>query len=154
MILEMGLTNLLVEIGEYFSVGDLRLDEEGSGALRFGARMIVNLQYRPGDDAFFLYAILGAPPPSLDLYRDLLAANLFWDGTSGATLSLSNDDPPNVVLTQAFDWRGKTGAQFAQTIETFAAVAQDWSEMLSGETADRPATPSPSSKEMSSMIRI
>jgi hypothetical protein len=154
MTLEMGLTNLLAEIGQYFAVGDLSLDEEGGGALRFGARTIVNLQYRPGEDVFFFYALLGAPAPDLDIYRDLLAANLFWSGTSGATLALSNDNPPNVVLTQAFDWRGKTGAQFARTIETFADVARDWSEMLSGESEDRSATSTPSATDMTAMIRI
>jgi hypothetical protein len=149
---EIGLKNLLAEIGQHFSVGDLRLDAEGAGALRFGARTIVNLQYRPEEDVFFLYALLGAPAPRLDIYRDLLAANLFWEGTSGATLALSHDDPPNVVLTQAFDWRGKTGAQFARTIEIFADVAGDWREMLSRESEDRQAAPSDG--EMAAIIRI
>ncbi|MGJ0508584.1 MAG: type III secretion system chaperone [Methylocystis sp.] len=154
MSIEMALRNLLAEIGQHFSFGELRLDEERGCALRFGGRTTVNLQYRDEDDAFYLYAILGAPPPRLETYRDLLGANLFWEGTSGATLSLSNDDPPRVVLSQAFDWRGKTGAQFARTIETFAAVVGDWAEMLSGESDRGQATAAPLNAEMAAMIRV
>jgi hypothetical protein len=154
MTMDPALKNLLVELGDHLLVGDMTFDADAGCALRFGDRMTVNLQYRPADDVFYLYADLGAPPPCVEIYRDLLAANLFWEGASGATLSLSGDDPPHVVLAQSFGWRGKTGAQFGGVVSTFANVAQDWSEMLSGETEAGARAPSPEAAEMVGLLRV
>lgn len=132
MQIDPSLQNMLSELGQHLSVGEVRLDAEARCAFRFGGRMTINLRFHAPDDQFCFYADLGAPAPSIEIYRDLLGANLFWRGASGATLSLSNDDPPHVILAQIFGWRGRTGAQFAREIETFANVAQDWAETLSG----------------------
>jgi hypothetical protein len=150
MTIDPALKILLEELGQCLSLGEVALDAEGGCALRFGEKATVNLQYRPAEEEFYFYSDLGAPPASVALYQDLLAANLFWQGTAGATLSLSDDDPAHVVIAQAFGWRGRTGAELARAIDAFANMAQDWSEILAGETG---ASEAPR-RDFETMLRV
>lgn len=145
MELDPALKGLMDELGERLGVGTIAFDENGGWALRLGDAPQVNLQYRADAEAFDLYADLGAPAAGPDLYGDLLRGNLFWGLTFGATLSLSGDDPPHVILAQAAPWRGQTAANFAARLERFANVAEDWAEVVSekpDDDLDAPAAPS------------
>lgn len=93
------LRSLISELGSRMNLPALRLDESGGCALEFNERITVSLQYREAENQLWMYAILGHIPDGVPkLYEKLLQANLFWRHTFGATLSLSGDAPPNVVL--------------------------------------------------------
>lgn len=137
------LTMLMAELGQRMGLGELALDADGACALRFDGRSVINLQHRPTEDALWLYADLGAPASGPALYGDLLRGNLFWRTTFGATLSLSGDEPPHVILALPVAWRGLTGAQLAGRLETFLHTVEDWAELVAdrGDAADTDGPP-------------
>lgn len=130
MTIDPALTTLMAELGQRMGLGELALDGDGGCALRFDGRSVVNLQYRANEDALWLYADLGEPASGPEIYADLLRGNLFWRTTFGATLSLSGDVPPHVIMALPTAWRGLNGAQLAAKLETFLNTVEDWSELV------------------------
>jgi Tir chaperone protein (CesT) family len=143
MIDDPALAMLMAELGQRMGLGELALDADGACALRFDGRSVINLQHRPNEDALWLYADLGVPASGPALYGDLLRGNLFWRTTFGATLSLSGDEPPHVILALQIPWRGLTGAQLASRLESFLHTAEDWGELVAdrGDGADADGRP-------------
>ena len=136
MTLDSGLELLISELGQKMGLGHLALDAEGACALRFDGRAIVNMQYRPDQDALWLYADLGIPASGPELYADLLRGNLFWRATLGATLSLSGDEPAHVILAQSMPWRGLNGNELAAKLETFLNTVEDWEALIADREGD------------------
>ena len=136
MTLDPGLALLIGELGQKMGLGHLALDAEGPCALRFDGRAIVNMQYRPDEDALWLYTDLGIPASGPELYADLLRGNLFWRATLGATLSLSGDEPPHVVLALSTPWHGLNGIELAAKLETFLNTVEDWEALIADREGD------------------
>lgn len=125
------LVALVRELGQLLGLTDLQLDETGGCALVFDQRHTLSLQYRETENALWLYADLGAVRErSADRYELLLQANLFWQTTLGATLSLSGDTPPHVVLARALHWPGMGGSALVAAVTTFLHTVEDWQEKL------------------------
>lgn len=118
------------ELGAHMGLPQLELDASGSCALEFDQRLMVNFQYRPQEQEFWLYCDLGAPVLGTQVYEDLLQANLFWRTTAGATLSLTSDHPPRAVLAQRYGTASLECRQLVQLLEKFLHAAQDWAEVL------------------------
>src|SRR5262249_33730853 len=82
--------SLLKGLGATIGLPDLAPDDEGFCAMQFGDRIVVNLQYEAEREDLALFARLGDVEPDLReaAYEMLLAGNLFWKETAGATLSV------------------------------------------------------------------
>lgn len=130
MEIDPSLRLLIGELGARMGLGDLALDTDGAASLRFDGKAVVNFQLRPNEDVLVLYSDLGVPANGPELYADLLRGNLFWRTTLGATLSLSGDEPPHVILALQVPWRGLDGARLAARMETFVKTIEDWSELV------------------------
>jgi hypothetical protein len=155
MTLDTGLQALIAELGQRMGLASLALDGDGAGALRFDGRSVVNMQYRPREEELWFYADLGVPASGPELYPDLLRANLFWRTTLGATLSLSGDEPPHVIMVLPLVWRGLNGAQLALKLETFINTVEDWAELVAGRSEeDEAAEGGGLAADLSGMIRI
>jgi len=133
------LQTLLDEFARRIGLTDLALDETGRCALRFNGTLTVEMAAHGAE--LQVHADLGALPalPAPDLSQlctDLLQANLFGNGTHGATLALSGDRSPRVILAQRVLWRHCTACEFEMLIEQFVEVAEQWSSALQ-------ATPQP-----------
>jgi Tir chaperone protein (CesT) family len=140
MTIDPTLQLLITELGQTMGLGDLTLDADGACAFRFDGRSVVNVQYRADTDALWLYADLGVPASGPKIYADLLRGNLFWRATLGATLSLSGDEPPHVVLALPTAWRGASGIELAKRLETFLNTAEDWQALIAdGDDDESPA---------------
>lgn len=128
---------LLHELGQRMGLSQLQMDADGGCALELDQRMVVSLQYRETDDELWLYADLGpVPRRSPAFYEKLLQANLFWQQTSGATLSLSGDQPPHVVLAHALHWLPMDDTRLGAAMERFVNAVEEWQVQLSqAETA-------------------
>jgi hypothetical protein len=155
MNVDPALQALIAELGGRMGLGDLALDGNGACALRFDGRSVVNMQYRPREDELWLYADLGVPATGEELYADLLRGNLFWRTTFGATLSLSGDAPPHVVIALPMAWRGRTGSELAAKLETFVHTVEDFAELVAGEReGPAGAEAGPPAADLSLMIRV
>ena len=122
---------LLHDLGQQMGLSELRMDEHGGCGLELDQRMIVSLQYRETENELWLYADLGPlarrSPAS---YEKLLQANLFWQQTSGATLSLSGDEPPHAVLANALHWMPMDETRLGAAVETFVHTVENWQVQL------------------------
>lgn len=122
--------HLLTALGRQVGITDLRLDDTGCCALSFDAT-VVNFEADEETQRLFLYADVGDAPEHLTeaLYRDLLAANLLWRGTGGATLSL-DERRRRFVLAHAVPVERISDADFVETVERFADIAETWARRI------------------------
>jgi hypothetical protein len=84
---------LLAAFGEETGLKGLATEENGVCILVFDGRLHINLLADPNTDQLLAWSNLGEIPadrvePTL---RKLMQANLFWNGTDGATLGLMPD---------------------------------------------------------------
>ena len=122
---------LLRELGQRMGLSQLALDADGGCALELDQRMIVSLQYREAENELWLYADMGPiGRRSQAFYEKLLQANLFWQQTSGATLSLSGDEPPHAVLANALHWMPMDETRLGAAVETFVHTVENWQVQL------------------------
>jgi len=143
MSIDSKLIELVRELGHLMDFDDLALDANDACAVRFDGRTVVNLQCRKESDSLWLFSDLGPVSGSAKIYADLLRGNLFWRMTQGATISLSGDEPPHVIMTLPVAWRGLSGEQLSFNLETFVNTLEDWTELLKeGHVADmQPQSP-------------
>lgn len=121
---------LLAALGLQVGITDLGLDDAGCCVLSFDST-VVNFEADEETHRLFLYADVGDAPLHLTeaLYRDLLAANLLWRGTGGATLSL-DDTRRRFVLAHAVPVDRISDADFVETVERFADIAETWARRV------------------------
>ena len=134
---DSGLQHLLNQFAAAIGLDALDLDEEGLCALRFSGTITVEMSAR--DDQLLMYSDLGAVPNGTEetLYPALLQANLFWQSTHGATLSITDDLPPRVVLACMLDWSHHTAVQFERLMEQFVDAAENWMGRISASATAR-----------------
>jgi hypothetical protein len=130
MDLDPALRSLIADLGAQMGLCDLALDDHGSVALRFDDSLVVNLQAVADDDLLLFYADLGPPTAGERIYQALLRGNLFWRATLGATLSLTGDEPPHVVVAQETRWRGQDLGAMVAFLERFLHTAEGWLEVI------------------------
>lgn len=132
------LQSLIAEVGNRLELEELSFDDEGFTALRFDEDLVVNFQ-AVSDDALMLYADLGVPARGDAIYPDLLKANLFWRTTMGATLSLTDDPKPRVILAIEFLWQNLEIAELTTRLESFVNAVEDWGELVNKDTGQSEA---------------
>ncbi|MDG9672031.1 type III secretion system chaperone [Hahella sp. CR1] len=90
---------LLADLGSSIGLPDFHLKDEQPAQLVFDDNIVVNFELCPNETFLIIYSSLGevvdASSHSLEplnaRYKLLLAANLFWRKTGGATVGLSDD---------------------------------------------------------------
>ncbi|WP_164887279.1 type III secretion system chaperone [Hahella sp. KA22] len=93
------LSLVLTELGSSIGLPDFHLKDEPPAQLVFDDNIVVNFELCPNEMFLIIYSSLGevvdASSHSLESlnarYKLLLAANLFWRKTGGATVGLSDD---------------------------------------------------------------
>jgi hypothetical protein len=154
MDLDPALRSLIADLGAQMELNDLALDDDGSVALHFDDGPVVNLQAVADGDRLLLYADLGPPAAGERIYPVLLRGNLFWRATLGATLSLTGDEPPHVVLARETSWRGQDPGSMVAFLERFLHTAEDWLEVVrdGGDAGLEP--PSPTASDHAIGLRV
>lgn len=144
MNIDSALAGLIGRLAARIGLPGLTLDAQGACAIHIDDRFVVGLQCRD-DDELVMYADLGVPVQGPNVYPGLLRGNLFWRATLGATLSLTWDDPPHVVLALPLSWRIHDEDSLARQLETFMNAAEDWADAVEGRStaANTAAEPEP-----------
>jgi Tir chaperone protein (CesT) family len=93
---------------------------------------VVDFELDESGGQLFLYASLGARPAagSSGLYEQLLAGNLFWKDTGGATPGLDREGD-RVVLLQSLPAERVSEADLKVAVERFVDVAEAWTRRVS-----------------------
>jgi hypothetical protein len=117
---------------------DLEPDAQGACALRIDDALDVTLRYQPSPPALLAYSPVGAlPPGSVEgVLRRLLEDNHVWDGSRGATWSLSGED---VTLGRLFPLQGLEVEMLAAELAAFIAVALAGQATLAAPARQPPA---------------
>jgi hypothetical protein len=142
---------LLGELGSLVGIPELRADADLHCGVVVDAGTAVHLQLDPTNATVTVYATAGQLSDSgraaaLEL---LMAANLFWQGTGGATLGLNQADG-TIVAAQRVALAGLVAHALMAMVQSVADVAATWADMLDGLGGrDLGASPSPSSSPAS-----
>jgi Tir chaperone protein (CesT) family len=133
------IADLWQELGKEVGLDGLQLDENGACTLVFDGRVPVNSAIM--EDAVVLHASLGvAPGARREAFLEmLLAANLFWLESDGATLSLEPISG-EVLLARKLDSRELTVDGLREALDGFANAVDYWRERIAefGRSAEAP----------------
>ena len=138
------LEQLLADLAGWIGVDLLAPDANGVRALRFDDRHVVGMRQGDNADELWLFCDLGAVQPAGAPLQRLMQANLFWRESLGATFSLTQDEPPHVVMAVAIHWRDETTGTLAGRLATFVAAIDSGLSMLAASSSSQEAIPLPS----------
>ena len=112
---------LMKALGNNFGL-ELQPDGAGACAMRIDDRVDVTLRYEPNPPSLLAYAPIGELPHEgvEGVLRGLLEANHVWDGSRGATWSLSGDE---IVLSRLFPLEGLEVDPLAAELAVFVDIA-------------------------------
>lgn len=112
---------LMKALGDNFGL-ELQPDGAGACAMRIDDRVDVTLRYEPNPPSLLAYAPIGELPHEdvEGVLRGLLEANHVWDGSRGATWSLSGDE---IVLSRLFPLEGLEVDPLAAELAVFVDIA-------------------------------
>ena len=126
------INRLLADFGNALGLQDLALDDKGYCCLSFD-ELLVNIE-AVGDSALvLLYSSVGVLPADAapEIYRSLLDANYFFQGTAGATVGLDLA-AGTVALTRVVDTHGVQVLDWEGIIQGFVEAAESCARRLSG----------------------
>lgn len=126
MTRDPALMDLLSRLGQALGMPGPELDSEGGCSVVFDEQFTVGIQLHEGQDELWIYADLGACTRGPGFYAELLKANLFWRANAGATLSLTDDDPPHVILARSATWRQHDAHSLSELLKTFVDTMEKW----------------------------
>ncbi len=121
---------LLAAFAGTVGLDECSLDPEGYCHLQFD-ELDVHLQLDDGPGELVLFCRLGGldGEPRPEVYETLLAANLFWAGTNGGTLSLEPTDGSVYLATKTLV-AGLEYPDFESWLGGFVAAADRWTANL------------------------
>lgn len=121
---------LLRELGEAVHLPDLAADATGYAGLDVGGTL-VRLQLNPDSGIVTLFARLGRVPDQhrAAVNERLLDANLFWQGTRGATIG-ADIETHEIVIEKEADSRHLDGRGFIEAVDGFTGAAEAWRRYL------------------------
>lgn len=113
----------------------LALNDAGTAALAIEGGPTLHLEHDPQADVLHCYVVIGLVPADparrQGVFRQMLAANVFGRDTAGATLGL-DEVAGELVLSRRLELPRADTAWLRATVESMAAVAQDWRQRLAG----------------------
>jgi hypothetical protein len=112
---------------EASGLGALDLDGNGCARLVFDEDLELDIEQEDGGKGLFLYCVLGPVPPGAGaaLYRALLEANCFGQGTRHATLSV-DAARGELLIHRRIDLVQVDPAWFAEAMDELLVAARQW----------------------------
>lgn len=122
---------LLSELGQAVGLPDLAPDKDNYCCLGFDDKIITHLQYSDANEVLMLFAQLGVIDEDKvnDIYPRLLKANLFWQGTGGATIGV-DDETREVLISYQTSMQFMDFPKFQELLEGFINTAELWINTL------------------------
>ena len=122
---------VLCQFGDKIGIQNLKLDEDDNCQLSIDERMLVNVQLDSERGELVLFTVLGQLTDAnrLEICETLLEANLFWNGTDGATVGLDRADGL-LFLCNKTPLDRLILEHFETLLERFINTTEDWSGAL------------------------
>jgi hypothetical protein len=121
---------LLKNYGELVGLSGVEATDQGFCALVVDDDVVVQMQLdeKTGSLAFFVNLGKIEEEDRANAYPYILAANVLWVGTAGATLGVDYEGFVMVCYHEPLP--GMDGERFAKIIDNLVTVAMDWEENL------------------------
>ncbi|WP_187969029.1 CesT family type III secretion system chaperone [Aquibium microcysteis] len=129
---------LVAELGAAMGLGELTLDAAtDSTVLVFDGELIVNLEYDAAAGRLVFSSYLGELPAAgaEAALRELMAANLFWHRTRGATLCLE-EGTGGIILLYAHPVADLDARRIEAVLENVVNQAERWGGRLAAMAAE------------------
>lgn len=125
------LKSLVKELGQVIQLPDLAPDEDGYCCLSFDEKITVHIQLDKDTNNLTFFTEIGQIEDvhKLDIYEQLLEANVFWLGTHGATLGV-NTSTMMANLGYQEPIQSLDFQRFQQLLEGFVNTAESWIDKL------------------------
>ncbi len=122
---------LLSELGQSVGLPKLAPDDDNYCCLGFDDKIVVHLQYNEENDVVMLFCQIGIvdEDKAKAIYPRLLKANLFWQGTGGATIGL-DDETREVLMAYQISVDGMDYPKFQELLEGFVNTSELWINTL------------------------
>lgn len=122
---------LLSELGQLVGLPELEPDKDNYCCLGFDDKVILHMQYSPETQIAMVFTQIGKLKEGREeyLYPKLLKANLFWQGTGGATIGV-DDETREILLCYQVQVERLEFSQFQELIEGFVNTAELWINTL------------------------
>lgn len=122
---------LIQELGKAVGLPDLKPDEDNYCCLGFDEKIVTHLQYNAENDVLMLFTQIGTIDENkvTDIYPRLLKANLFWQGTGGATLGV-DDETREVMLAYQVPLEVLDFPKLQELLEGFVNTSELWINTL------------------------
>lgn len=121
---------LLKELGDAVHIPNLAVDETGYAGLDIDGTL-VQLQLNPHTGIVTLFTRLGKVPDQhrAAVNERLLDANLFWQGTRGATIG-ADIETHEIVIENETDTSHLDGPGLVAVVDNFERAAEAWRRYL------------------------
>ena len=122
---------LFDELSSRTGMPRIDLSEDNSAILPFGEEMLLYVHYRAEIPEVDFTVPIGSVPKGkkASVYERLLAANFYWAGTHGATLSYQ-EDLDEVIIQFREDTTNLVVERLQSVMEGFLSVAMEWKGRL------------------------
>lgn len=132
------INRLLADFGNALGLDGLALDDKGYCCLSFD-ELLVNIEAVGDSTLVLLYSSVGVLPADAapEIYRSLLDANYFFQGTAGATVGLDLA-AGTVVLTRVVDAATLQVLDWEGVIQGFVEAAESCARRLQGAASAAP----------------
>lgn len=122
---------LITELGANVGLPDLAPDEDNYSCLGFDDKIIVHLQYNKDHEVMMMFCQIGIVD---EAYREyifprVLKANMFWQGTGGATLG-ADEDSGEILMSYQANVQFMEYPKFQELLEGFINTAELWIKTL------------------------
>lgn len=126
---------LLEEFARQQEIGPLRLDEDDYCALASADDHVLHLRFDEGQGTFIALGGIGTLSDDAEVamrqLRALLTANLFWQDTQGATITLAPEGD-TVLLQQMWLPEQATAEKLDAFLQSFALLLDFWTQRCAG----------------------
>jgi hypothetical protein len=145
---------LVQGFGKTLTLEALTLDERtNSCVLIFDGSLVINIEYDEQTQRLVLSSYLRELPTDNcePLLRELLAANLYWHRTQGATLCLE-EGTGGIILVYGHSVSDLDGPGFETVMQNFANQAERWTRRLAQAAQATPAQAEPMARPGTPML--
>ena len=149
------MNHLLEALGSHIGIRDLKLNDDHVCRLVLDKTLVIDIEHIVGTETVHVYAVVGTHLGNgPTVYRKLLSANLFGNGTGGAVLAF-DDQRDEVLLTHTFDLEVVTPEKFVATLDSFVGYVETWTNELLAESEDEDEeSDDDSSEDPNGFIRV
>lgn len=131
---------LVKDLGQNVGLPELSPDEDDYCCLGFDDKIIVHLQYSRENDMLMMFCQIGTVEKHFYdvIFPRILKANMFWQGTGGATLG-ADAETGEVLMAYQMSVQFMEYPKFQELLEGFINTAELWINTLEAVQKDMPS---------------